>query len=95
MLGRRGATRTLSPIFNGLAREANLAKVAQDHRCCEEPHQECRLSRQLYLPAPLVPKRIKQHYYTSHLAMSVLLETSAGDITVDLFLADAPKSCEK
>lgn len=26
--------------------------------------------------------------------MSVLLETSAGDITVDLFTADAPKSCE-
>ncbi|KAJ8612423.1 hypothetical protein MRB53_037464 [Persea americana] len=28
------------------------------------------------------------------LAMSVLLETSAGDITVDLFVKEAPKTCE-
>ncbi|RMY87429.1 hypothetical protein D0861_05354 [Hortaea werneckii] len=27
--------------------------------------------------------------------MSVLLETSAGDITIDLFVKDAPKCCEK
>lgn len=28
-------------------------------------------------------------------AMSVLLETSVGDITVDLLVAEAPKACEK
>lgn len=27
--------------------------------------------------------------------MSVLLETSAGDVTIDLFVTDAPKTCEK
>ena len=27
--------------------------------------------------------------------MSVLLETSAGDITIDLFVEEAPKCCEK
>jgi hypothetical protein len=27
--------------------------------------------------------------------MSVLLETSAGDITIDLLVKDAPKCCEK
>lgn len=28
-------------------------------------------------------------------AMSVLLETSLGDITIDLLVDDAPKCCEK
>ena len=28
-------------------------------------------------------------------AMSVLLETSVGDITIDLLVHDAPKACEK
>jgi len=27
--------------------------------------------------------------------MSVLLETSAGDITIDLYVDEAPKACEK
>lgn len=32
---------------------------------------------------------------TASAKMSVLLETSAGDITIDLYVDEAPKACEK
>lgn len=34
-------------------------------------------------------------FATSIAKMSVLLETSAGDITIDLYVDEAPKACEK
>lgn len=37
-----------------------------------------------------------QHlYHTISCTMSVLLETSAGDITIDLLVKETPKCCEK
>jgi hypothetical protein len=47
------------------------------------------------------PAQIRTHQLRSAASsdifetMSVLLETSAGDITVDLFVEEAPKCCEK
>ena len=46
-----------------------------------QEHSLSATTRVLYAPIPW--------------AMSVLLETSLGDITIDLLVDDAPKCCEK
>ena len=38
---------------------------------------------------------IEHHFYLIYHTMSVLLETSLGDIVIDLLVAEAPKCCEK